>query len=331
MSEPTGRKPARVFAGFALAIASLAIPAEGFLRRFPPADLAPYLGEGSPLSGIYRPDDDFVAGYSSWEAFLQYSRMALEPWLPLAAHSAGTWAFFGNSFVQAPGMLADTMRALESEHRIFNLGRNEPLFVRMAQIELLLAHGFRPDRIFFLLTTVDLTGIGPQPLDTVHVSSRGALLSEPSLPPGPAGWVVGRSTLAMAAWARTGRHHGNPAFDRSVLDRRIDERLWSDLRRLFAALAKVTAASGVPVTVVLLPSHQQVMRGGDDGFQRIMRALLEPLGYDVFDPRETLLGQPDHAALFIPDKHLSPLGNRLLATALRAHASPRTAAESPAP
>src|SRR6516162_3402831 len=133
--------------GFALAVVLLGGLAEGYLRLFPPRDLYPYLGEDCPLTGIYKPDDDFSVTYQSWEALRDDNADRLREYLPLGADAGGRrlWAFFGNSFVQAPGMLADHTRAGVPDHRIFNLGRNEHLFLRLAQIKLLLENGLRPE------------------------------------------------------------------------------------------------------------------------------------------------------------------------------------------
>jgi hypothetical protein len=59
--------------------------------------------------------------------------------------------FFGNSFVQAEGMIAETMARLLPEMRIFALRENVLLPLRAAQARLLLEAGLRPERIFFVV------------------------------------------------------------------------------------------------------------------------------------------------------------------------------------
>src|SRR5262249_20824210 len=148
--------------------------AECFLRLFPPQDLHPYLGEESPLTGIYQPDEDFGARYASWEALAADNARRLAPYLPLERAGGGRmWAFFGNSFVQAPGMLADTVRQQLPDRPVFNLGKNEPVFLRFSQVQLLLDHGLKPQRLFVELMPVDLLTLGEQPLCTLRVTSRG--------------------------------------------------------------------------------------------------------------------------------------------------------------
>jgi hypothetical protein len=198
--------------GCTLAVVFLLLPAEMFLRSFPPAELHAYMGEASPLTGVYKPDEDFGVTYRSWEAFSADAGAPLRPFLPFPgpADAPPIWAFFGNSFVQAPGMLADRVRAAVPKRRVFKLGRNELLFVRLAQIKLLLEHGMQPERIFVELMPVDTLSVGEQPLATIRVTANGALTYEPRLPGGVSRWLVDRSALARTAWFRAGGYRGNP-------------------------------------------------------------------------------------------------------------------------
>ncbi len=317
--------------GAALAGALLLGLAEVYLRLFPPRDLHPYLGEASPLTGLYQRDDDFAVTYRSWEAFRDDNAERLQPYLPLRGHAGRRplWAFFGNSFVQANGMLADTARARVSDHRVFNLGRNEHLYVRMAQVKLLLENGLEPERIFMLLMPVDLLALGGQPLDTLRVSGRGALVYEPRYPAGPLGWLVRHSRTAFTAWARAGQQRGNPGFRPATLCRGPDETMRADLRRLFTNLARVTHEHRVPVTVMLVPAFEQIMQREGFGLQDALAPMLRELGYDVFDPRAAFLGAPDRPGLFLPDKHFNERGNQLLLGALLEHLRTRESLTSP--
>ncbi len=300
---------------------------ELFLRAVPPTELYAYLGESSPLTGPYVPDPTFGVTYRSWDVFSAENAEHLRDFGALSDSSGALpiWAFFGNSFVQAPGMLADVARTRVRTRRIFNLGRNEPLPVRLAQIRLLLDHGLHPERIFVELMPVDLLLLGEQPLATTCVTSKGALTYEPRLPAPPADWLVGHSALLRTAWFRTGRHRGNPRFNKHTLYERIDEPLLSDVRHLFAGVARSAQAHDVPVTVVLIPSYHQVLFGASYGFQDTMTAVLHAQGFDVLDPRDAFAKHPTPATLFIPDKHLSDEGNALLLTELLNHVHAREA------
>jgi hypothetical protein len=314
---------------FALGCVLAAVPllglAEVYLRLFPPRDLHPYLGEASPLAGIYQPDEDFAVTYRSWDAFRADNAERLQPFLPFTATPGEPrlWAFFGNSFVQAPGMLADHARLAVPDRRILNLGRNEYLFVRFAQIKLLLEHGLRPERIFVELMPVDVLTLGEQPLATLAVSARGALTYRPRMPAGPAGWVVAHSRLALTGWIRSGRQRGNPSFNRNTLYQGVREPLLSDLRRLFANLARLVGQDSnparIPVTVLLIPAYHQVTQGASFGFQESLTPFLREQGYDVFDPRDIFCTYPDRESLFVPDRHFSPLGNQILVAELLKH------------
>jgi hypothetical protein len=322
MSQTSTRARRSAFVlGIALAWAALLGLAEAYLRLFPPRDLHPYLGEQSPRTGPFTPDPDFGVSYRSWEAFRADNAEHLTPYLPLCGNPdrRPVWAFFGNSFVQAPGMLADTARAALPERRVFNLGRNEHLFVRLAQIKFLLDHGLAPERIFVLVMPLDLAILSRQPLETVRATARGALAYEPRHPGGALGCLTRYSRTAFTAWARGGRHHGNPDFRMAALCGPPDPRLRGDTQRLFANLARVTRARGVPVTVLLVPSYTQVCGRDGFGLQDALAPLFREQGLDVFDPRDAFAGAADREGLFLSDRHFNERGNRLLLQELLRH------------
>ncbi|MCS6849753.1 MAG: hypothetical protein NZ700_01120 [Gemmataceae bacterium] len=315
------RRQAACLAGGALSVLVLAAVGEMYLRWFPPSDLYPFMGEASPLQGCYRPDPLFGVCYRSWDDFLAENAERLAPWLTPEAKAdpRPIWAMFGNSFVHAPGMLADHARAAVSDHRIFNLGKNEPFMLRMAQIQLLLDHGFQPERIFIVLLPVDMLGLGPQPLASIHVTRTGALTYRPRLPPGVLGSATERSRLLWAAWVRSGRHRGNPSFRPALVHQAPAPPLSDDLRFLFSNLAAVTHRHRVPVTVVLIPSYQQILQGESFGLQDWLGSMLTELGFDVLDTRAAFCQHPDRQHLFIPDKHFNDRGNQVLLAEVLAH------------
>ena len=316
--------------GCLLAVILLFGVAEAYLRLYPPQDLHPYLGERSPLVGIYKPSRAFGVTYQSFDAFAAANTKALKPWLPLdaPADSRPMWAMFGSSFVHMRGMLADTARATVTDHAVFNLGKNEPLPVRMAQIQLLLDAGLKPERIFFQFMPLDFAGLAEHPLDTYHVTARGALTYRPNLPAQPLGSVVKRSRLALTAWCRTGLQKGDPFMSRRRLTVAVDDRLMRDVEHLFGSLARVTRRHGVPVTVILIPNYEHIWEKAPCGFQDALTPMLRELGFDVFDPREAFIRHPNRAALFIPDKHFSAEGNRVLLAELLAHLRQSTVSSS---
>ncbi len=311
----------RFLGGFLLAVSLFGVVAEAFLRLFPPRDLHSYLGEDSPLSGPFRADPDFGAAYCNWDAFHAGYADRLKLYLPLNNHpdARPTWAMFGNSFVQAPGMLADHARARVSDRKIFNLARNELFQVRLAQIPLLLEKGLQPERLFIEVMPVDLVTLGKQPLSTLRVTSRGALTYKPNARLAPLTWLTDRSRLALSGLVRTGRQTGNPRFKPGTLCQELDPILLGDVEHLFTSLARVCRARGVPVTIMLFPNHEQITSGASFNFQDILGHLFHPMGFDVFDPRAAFLARGDRNALFIPDKHYSDTGNELLLSELLTH------------
>jgi hypothetical protein len=304
------------------AVCGLLALAESYARCFPPKDMQAFLGDASPLRGNFSLDADLGVSYRSWEAFRSEHEARLHPFLPFEAPArpGPIWAFFGNSFVQAPGMLADLARELVPSRCVFNLGKNEHLVVRCAQIKLLLEHGMRPERIFIALMPVDMLSLGEQPLETIQVTPQGAMVYRPRQPAHPwAGSLVEHSRLAQIGWFRIGGHRGNPRFAKSTLYERIDEPLLTDLRTLFGSLSRIARAHDVPVTVLLIPAYHQVMFGAPLGFQDVLGALLHEQGFDVFDPRAAFLAAAEPASLFVPDKHFSRRGNELLLDELLVH------------
>jgi len=327
MQEAASNRPnqfrarVRFLLGFILGVGLLTGLAESYLRLFPPRDLCPFLGDASPLRGLYKADADFGISYRSWDAFRQDNdeRMAAFQSFEASSTAPPVWVFFGNSFVQAPGMLADHARHAVHERRIFNLGRNEPLPIRLAQIRLLLEHGLEPERIFIAVMPVDMIALGEQPLATYQVTANGALTYRPRRPAGPLGWLIGRSRLPLTAWVRTGQQRGNPRFQAGKLYEGVEEPLLGDLRLLFGNLARLARAHQVPITILLIPAYHQIRYGASCGFQDTLGRLFHEQGFDVFDPRDAFRQQPDLDALFIPDRHFAPLGNQILLSELLRH------------
>jgi hypothetical protein len=312
----------RFLLGVGLAAGLLAGLAEGYLRLFPPRDLHPYLGQDSPLTGLFVPGADFGLRYRTWDALRgDYAERlaAFGPLYPTSADRRPIWAFFGNSFFQAPGMLADTARASVPDRRIFNLARNELLEVRLAQTKMLLEQGLKPERVFVELMPTDVCRLGEQPLDSLQITARGAETYRPRLPGGAVAWVVRHSRLAFTAWCRGGWQRGNPRFSRRTLYAGVEQPLYADLAHLFGNLARATCAHGIPVTVVLIPSYHQVVEGASFGFQDQLGALFRGEGLDVLDPRDAFVRHPHPASLFLPDLHLTASGNRLLLDELQRH------------
>jgi hypothetical protein len=310
--------------GFVLAMTLFFALAEIYLRAWPPADLHQFLGEDSPLSGPFTPCTETGLAYRSYDAFEQDYRQSLVEFGPLdsSVDPRPIWALFGNSFVQAAGMLGDHVRREVPRKRVFYLRRNEILLVQLAQIELLLANGLHPERIFMTLMPVDIQSIGPQPLDTVLVNSRGGLTYRPRQSGlMPLDWLISNLRIATTAWLRSGRGVGNPGFNKRALYEYIHPRTLADLHGLFGHLAHVAGSHDVPVTIILIPTWEQVVGRKSYSFQDTIGHLAGGLGLDVLDPREAFhsVDRVERPGLYIPDKHLSEEGNQLLLQELLRH------------
>jgi hypothetical protein len=310
-----------VFGALSAFVALLGL-AEAYLRLAPPEELLPFLGEDVRRTGSYRADPVYGLDYGNVAAFQTENsdRLARFASLFAGASAKPVWAFFGNSFVQAPGMLADTARARMRDREIFHLGRNTPLPIRFAQVGLLLRLGLKPERIFISFRPIDTLNIGRFPIDTIRVTSGGALGYEPWLPPGWSGRAIQSSRILLASWVRANRHYWNPRYSIRHVHGGIDRRLLADILKLFSALADVTRSASIPVTVLLMPDLQQLLRGAPYVFQDTLAAHLRPLGLDVFDPRRDLQQVAQPLRLFIPnDGHYTPLGNEIMFEALLRH------------
>lgn len=304
-----------------VAILSLFVLAEIHLILAPPKEILRFLGDAGNVSGIYRNDVVYGVNYRDDEAFRAEYRerhMELQPLLE-GKNSLPVWAFFGNSFVHAQGMLADTLRTRIKTRKIFNLGKNTPLPIRFAEIELLLRLGLKPDRIIISFMPIDILRIGRFPLDTITVNLNGSLGNRPRVPPGFAGEVVLNSMFLLTSWVRAKRHRGNPNFSLRSARAKLEQPLTGDILHLFSSLSAVAGRSDVPVTVLLIPDDRQILRGEPFGFQDKLTPMLRELGFDVHDPRHDFLEHERRSELFLPDKHYSAIGNNILSNSLLRH------------
>jgi hypothetical protein len=166
---------------------------------------------------------------------------------------------------------------------------------------------------------VDVEPLARQPLDTYRVTPRGALTYDPGWPTGAFGRLVRATALGRTAWIRF--RLSLPRWPRPSHYEAVDDHTASTVERLFGNLARVVRRQQVPVTVVLIPAYHQVVRRARFAFQDRLAKILEPLGYDVFDPRGAYLGVSDRQDLFLPDLHFNTRGNALLLEELLRHLS----------
>ncbi len=326
------RRAALVTGGLIVAAGLSLAAGELYLRLTPPGDLADYLGTDAPRAGPFRPDPRYGAQYRSFDAlaadnpgkFGPYRRLFNNPTPPKV------WAFFGSSFAQAPGMLADTARQYVPNRRTFNLGKNEIVPVRLAQAEFLLDAGLPVERVFFVVIPLDGFSFAMNGLDQIRVTPEGGLAYDPRLPSVGAS-VVRNSRLALKGWTRTGLHQNQPFYNVRDLNARFDGPLLEDFTAVFGHFAEAAARHKVPATVVLLPNHEQVTKGAGFAFQDAVAPALRERGYDVCDVRRAFLDYQDKPGLFIPDKHFSPVGNRVLLAAILEHLKANGISDLPDP
>ena len=190
--------------------------------------------------------------------------------------------------------------------------------MRLAQAEFLLDAGLPVDRVFFVVIPLDGFSFAMNGLDQIRVTPEGGLAYDPRLPAVGAS-LVRSSRLALKGWTRTGLHQNQPFYAVRDLNTRFDGPLLADFTAVFGYFAEAAARHKVSATVLLLPNHEQVTMGAGFAFQDAVALALRALGYDVCDVRQAFLDYPDKPALFIPDKHFSPTGNRVLLAAMLEH------------
>jgi hypothetical protein len=313
------RRTLSVAFGAAVAVTVVLAVGELYLRVAPPGDLAPYLPDDE-RTGPFRDDPKYGVQYRSFEALVADNAAGFATCMPYLSdpNPPPLWAFFGSSFAQAPGMLADTAREFVPQRAMFNLGKNEYLPVRPAQAEFLLDSGMKADRIFLVMIPLDVHNFAQHGLDQYHASPGGAVIFTPRLP-SIGGGVIRHSRLALKGWTRTTLHQNRPFFPASALHDRVDPAIRADTRTVLGHLAAAAARHRVPVTLVLLPDYEQVCRGANLAVQEALTEDARALGLDVCDVSEPFRAWPDKRELFIPDKHFSRTGNRLLLAAILEH------------
>ena len=306
----------RVAIGFVLGLLSLFIAGEFYARTWTPADVLEYLGENSPLSGPYRPDNELGADYISFDALQSTYADRFRELGPLLS-SRPTWLWFGNSFVQANGMLGDLALASFPNIRMYYLKRNEPLHLRIVQARTLLRAGLRPDRIFFVMLPIDVVGYARRPLASIVVTKKGAITYDIGNPPFPLDWLNSRSRLACIAWVRK----GGP--DRAIrtpdVTVSVPPQLALQLTTMLGSLADAATNFAVPVTLVLLPNREQILGKAGFALQDFLTEIASSKDIDVFDARQVFDRRNNKLELFLRDWHFTSRANRDIFDALLNH------------
>ena len=308
----------RFVAGLVIGFALSILLGELITRLRLPDDLQPFLGEVSSLTGVYRPDPDLGADYRSLDDFRAHYAARLKE-LEEPSRPQRVWAWFGNSFVQAPDMLGDMAQSAVPEVRMFYLRRNAQLPLHIAHIRLLLDSGLKPARIIFVLLPIDTAALGTQPLRTMAVNSRGAITYRLRPPQPPFDALIRSSRLAMLAWVRSGRHVGNPQFKPKHVTDFVAPELGDDLGTIFRILGATCRRHHVPVTVLLLPNREQVFGKAGYALQDFVRERCRVEGMDCFDLRDLFVQEKDKLSLFLPDWHFTTKANRIVLAALLGH------------
>src|SRR5262249_28873199 len=155
----------------------------------------------------------------------------------------------GNSFVQAIGMLGDTAQAAMPGRQVFYLKRNEPIYLRVAQLRMLLGHGLEPERVFFIVLPIDLYAIALDPVQGLAVTPAGGI-GRTVRKPYVTAPLLDHSRLALAAWVRSGRHRLLPGFRGGDVLEPLPDLVTDELDRLFGEIARLGKRYDVPASIV---------------------------------------------------------------------------------
>jgi hypothetical protein len=305
-----------VAAGVVVGLALPLVLGEAFARLRPPANIQEFLGENSPLTGIYRSDPVLGLNYRSPELYRPTEAPQLSQ-IPKAT-AKPTWMFFGVSFAWGISKVAD--RDMPSHRILFFREANDRLNMRVQQARMILDYGIKAERLIFVLIPIEIARYTETPLSSFHINQAGALTYNVRVPPKPFDWVVSNSRLALIAWVRARRHNALPNFRLSTITENVPEIVARDFRLMFGELGKLQREKNVPVTILMLPDRRQVLSDGSNyTLQKTIASLAKEAGLDIYDPVELLRAQPDKPALYIPDWHYTDLGYRLIVEDLQRH------------
>lgn len=308
----------RFLLGMVLGVVGPLAAGEFYARYQPPADINLYLGDRSPLHGPFKPDPVLGADYRSFDDLrTDYSERLSE--IDALRSARTSWLWFGNSFVQAPGMLGDIAQAALGDRRMIYLRRNEPFNIRAAQLRLFLQQGMRPERVIFVLLPID-TALSPwRPIASIRVTQSGAVTYQPRMPPRPFGALVDHSRLALLGWVRSGQQNADPSYRPAHAASTLSPYVIDDMTRVLGVVGSSARKHRVAVTVALLPNRNQIL--GREGFhwQDAAARIASENGLDVFDGRNVFDGVANKLDVFLPDNHFNASGNAIVLSALRRH------------
>jgi hypothetical protein len=279
--------------------------------------LQPFLGEASPLSGIYRSDPDLGVDYRSVADFRAQYRDRLEQ-LEQGGRPQ-TWAWFGNSFVQAAGMLGDMAQSDRSDVRMFYLRGNAPLFVQVAQLRLLLQSGLKADRVIVVLVPLDAVALARHPLTTISANQRGAIVYRSPAAPAPFQPLLHSSRLALLGWIRGGKERANPSSQSRLITEDPPACAKVDLQRLFGVIGNVCRKHSISATILLLPNREQILGRAGHALQDFERECCRANAIDCLDALDLFADENNKLSLFLPDWHFTGKANRLILDALYRH------------
>lgn len=287
---------------------------EAILRCAPPADLQSYIVDSRHSNGPFSADLTLGVAYRSLQSFEDdYKERTAE--LSRTNQGRPVWALFGNSFVQAPGMLGDSAQAELPGKQFYFLRRNEFMQVRVAQFRLLAQLSQKPEQALFVVLPIDLFGIAENPASLTTATASGSLARR--MPSMGAGWHwMDQSRLILAAKVRSSRGELVPGFRAKDVMRPLDPLLATELNQMFREVGNIAAKAKIPVTVVYIPNREQIMGDDSSAPQEAFKTAATYGNLPFLDTTPQFRAEADRVGLLIPDGHFSARGNQVLLAAI---------------
>lgn len=300
--------------GLLMGLGGMLLLGEAFVRLAPPPDLQAYLPETSQAAGPFVADPALGIAYKSFQSFVDDNRARVAE-LDQTRGDKPVWMLFGNSFVQAPGMLGDTAMAALPDKHIYYLRRNELLQVRVAQLRELAKSGMRPENVLFIVLPVDLLGLAENPPSLSTATPAGGFarrLPLKALGYGP----FDHSRLVLIAKIRAGWGKLVPGFRARQVMEPLAPEIAQELGHVFEEIGALAKMWPLKVTIVYIPNREQIMGDAARSPQAAFEAAARNAGLRFLDTSAVFLAEQQRAGLLIPDGHLSARGNKLLLSAI---------------
>jgi len=128
---------------------------------------------------------------------------------------------------------------------------------------------------------LDIDSFGAKPLRTIIVNRNGAITYRAADPPVPFDVLAQQSRLALLGWIRSGDRTAEPGYRRGRVLKTIYSGIRADLTAVSGVLGELSKRYSVPITVVLIPNREQLLKTADYRLQDEVAEIARNSGLDV--------------------------------------------------